>query len=76
MNKKSYLDFIRFIKDRPGHDFRYAIDSSKIKKKLGWQAKTSFDDGIIYTTNWYIENMSWFKENAGKDFEEWIDLNY
>tara|TARA_B100000927_G_C16421600_1_gene451610 strand:+ start:157 stop:1215 length:1059 start_codon:yes stop_codon:yes gene_type:complete len=74
--KKSYLDFIKFIKDRPGHDFRYAIDSSKIKKKLSWHAKTSFKDGISTTTKWYLENMFWFKENAGKDFDKWIDLQY
>ena len=74
--KKSYIDFIKFINDRPGHDFRYAIDSSKIKKKLSWHAKTSFNDGIISTINWYLENMSWFKKNAGKDFDEWIDLQY
>ena len=45
---------IQFVKDRPGHDFRYAIDFSKIKKQLGWTPKTNFDKGIRETINWYI----------------------
>ena len=45
---------VKYIKDRPGHDFRYAIDFSKIKKELGWTPKTHFNNGIIETINWYI----------------------
>lgn len=51
---KSYKDLITFVKDRPGHDQRYAIDASKLKKDLGWQANTSFIDGIAKTIDWYV----------------------
>lgn len=55
----SYKDLIKFVDDRPGHDRRYAIDSSKIKKELNWQAKTKFDIGIRNTIKWYMENLDW-----------------
>jgi len=51
---RSRRELITFVKDRPGHDFRYAIDFSKIKKELGWAPKTHFNNGIIETINWYI----------------------
>ena len=59
--KKSgrYEDQIVFVKDRPGHDRRYAIDASKIKRELGWQPSESFDSGIRKTVNWYLENQKW-----------------
>jgi dTDP-glucose 4,6-dehydratase len=47
---------IKFTKDRPGHDFRYSLDSSKIKKELKWKIKNNFEDGIKKTIEWYIEN--------------------
>ena len=53
---KSYKDLITFVSDRPGHDFRYAIDASKIEKELGWKAKESFESGIRKTINWYLKN--------------------
>ena len=53
----SYKDLIVFVKDRPGHDFRYAIDSSKIKKDLGWHPKTNFNKGIRETINWYMSKI-------------------
>jgi dTDP-glucose 4,6-dehydratase len=52
--KQSYKEQITFVKDRPGHDFRYAIDASKIEKDLGWQAKENFETGIKKTIDWYI----------------------
>ena len=55
----SYKDLINFVNDRPGHDLRYAIDSSKIQKELNWKAKTHFDDGIRNTIKWYIDNVEW-----------------
>ena len=55
----SYKKLIKFVKDRPGHDKRYAIDSSKIQKKLGWYPKFSFENGIRKTVLWYKENISW-----------------
>lgn len=53
----SYKDQIEFVKDRPGHDRRYAIDASKIKKELGWKAKKNFNSGILKTVDWYLNNL-------------------
>ncbi len=50
---------IEFVKDRPGHDFRYALNCEKIKNKLGWQAKTRFEDGLEQTVNWYLKHRTW-----------------
>ena len=52
---------IKFTKDRPGHDARYALNSNKIKKKLNWKKKTKFNDGLNKTVNWYIKNLDYFK---------------
>jgi dTDP-glucose 4,6-dehydratase len=58
-DQKSYRDLIAFVKDRPGHDLRYAIDASKIKKDLGWKPKETFETGIKKTVAWYLENLPW-----------------
>ena len=55
----SHLSLIKYVKDRPGHDQRYAIDSSLIKKELGWIPKTDFNQGILITIKWYLENIDW-----------------
>ncbi|MBO6304256.1 MAG: dTDP-glucose 4,6-dehydratase [Selenomonadaceae bacterium] len=52
---------IEFVKDRKGHDLRYAIDASKIEKELGWKPKTNFDEGIKQTVKWYLDNEDWWK---------------
>jgi len=52
-------DLINYVDDRPGHDFRYSLDSSKIRK-LGWKPKMDFNEGIEETVNWYLENKSWW----------------
>ena len=54
-------DLIEHVEDRKGHDFRYAIDPTKIKEELGWSPKTKFEDGIIKTIDWYLENPEWLK---------------
>jgi len=59
-NFKSFSDLIKFVPDRPGHDFRYAIDSSKLKKELSWNASESFDSGILKTVQWYLDNKNWW----------------
>lgn len=56
---KNYSDLISFVKDRPGHDRRYAIDATKIRKELGWKAKFNFQTGLEKTLNWYLEKKSW-----------------
>jgi dTDP-glucose 4,6-dehydratase len=52
-------DLIEFVKDRLGHDYRYSLNTDKIKNELGWQAKVNFDEGINKTVNWYLDNMNW-----------------
>ena len=59
-------DLIEFVEDRPGHDFRYSLDSSKIRKELGWSQNTDFEAGLTKTVQWYLENKSWW-ENLSKD---------
>ncbi|WP_316507061.1 dTDP-glucose 4,6-dehydratase [Nitrosopumilus sp.] len=58
--EKSY-DMIEYVEDRPGHDKRYSIDSSKIENQIGWKAKYKFDDAIKQTVNWYLQNQSWWE---------------
>ena len=60
-NDKSYKDLIKFVEDRPGHDFRYAIDASKIKNELKWLPKEDFQTGIQKTIDWYLNNKDWYK---------------
>ena len=56
-----YRDLITFVKDRPGHDARYAIDASKIERKLGWVPEESFETGLRKTVQWYLENKQWWE---------------
>ena len=58
---------ISFVKDRPGHDIRYALNSNKIKKELGWKPKTSFSKGIKLTLDWYLKNRAYYKSLSKKD---------
>lgn len=57
----SYSRLINFVKDRPGHDFRYAIDASKIREELGWKPRETFESGIQKTVSWYLDNKSWWQ---------------
>jgi len=58
-NGNSYRDKIKFVADRPGHDFRYAIDAGKIERDLGWKPKETFESGLRKTVDWYLENLDW-----------------
>ena len=60
-NDESYDKLITFVKDRPGHDLRYAIDASKIANELGWKPKETFETGIRKTVEWYLNNMEWYR---------------
>lgn len=62
VNIKHYSDLITFVKDRPGHDVRYAIDASKIYKDLGWKPKETFESGISKTIQWYLDNSWWYQK--------------
>lgn len=61
----AYKDLIEYVTDRPGHDFRYAIDTSKINRELGWQPKETFETGIEKTIDWYLENQQWCETVSG-----------
>ena len=58
-NNTPYASLITFVKDRPGHDLRYAIDASKIKNDLGWTPQETFETGIRKTVEWYLNNLEW-----------------
>lgn len=59
--EKPYEDLIRFVDDRPGHDFRYSVDASKISTALGWAPHVDFEDGLKQTVAWYLENSNWWR---------------
>ena len=75
-NIGEYQSLITYVKDRPGHDMRYAIDSSKIKNELGWAPKETFATGIRKTINWYLENRSWVEGIKTGEYKKWLDENY
>ena len=58
---KKYEELITFVKDRPGHDVRYAIDASKIQRELGWVPQETFESGLRKTVEWYLANESWWR---------------
>jgi dTDP-glucose 4,6-dehydratase len=60
-SRSSHRELISFVPDRPGHDFRYAIDCSKLKTELGWSAQQSFEKGLYATVQWYIDNPAWWR---------------
>ena len=73
---KSYRDLIHFVKDRPGHDRRYAIDCSKIETELGWHPQVSFGEGLRATIQWYIEHPDWVENITSGAYRQWIDQHY
>jgi len=73
---KSYKEQITFVKDRPGHDRRYAIDASKLEKELGWKPAETFESGIRKTVNWYLDNQDWVANVTSGAYKNWINTNY
>ena len=67
---------ISFVKDRPGHDRRYAIDASKIRQELGWTAKQSFATGIRETVKWCLDHLDWVRQVESGEYRHWINKNY
>ena len=67
---------IRHVKDRPGHDFRYAIDSSKIKKELGWSPTVTFEEGLARTIDWYFDNTDWLKNVTSGEYQNYYKSQY
>ena len=72
----SLRDLIRFVPDRPGHDFRYAIDASKVQKELGWKPTESFESGLKKTVQWYLSNVDWIAKVRSGEYREWLKSNY
>lgn len=73
---KPRRELIEFVKDRPGHDWRYAIDCSKIETELGWVPKETFETGLEKTIDWYLENQDWVQGVLSGDYKTWIEKNY
>ncbi|MGB6287573.1 MAG: GDP-mannose 4,6-dehydratase, partial [Xanthobacteraceae bacterium] len=73
---KSYARQISFVKDRPGHDLRYAIDARKIRGELGWTPTESFETGLRKTVKWYLTNQGWVKNVTSGAYHEWISVQY
>lgn len=67
---------ITYVKDRPGHDMRYAIDPTKIRSELGWQPETSFDDGIKQTIRWYLDNRTWWGHILAGEYRNYYERMY
>ncbi len=67
---------IAFVKDRPGHDARYAIDSRKIQRELGWQPQESFETGIRKTVAWYLAHEAWVENVISGEYRHWVQTNY
>lgn len=72
----NYQDLITYVKDRPGHDLRYAIDASKIKKDLGWVPHETFETGLRKTVEWYLANQEWVKHVQSGEYQNWVQNQY
>ncbi|MGB4069526.1 MAG: dTDP-glucose 4,6-dehydratase [Nitrospira sp.] len=73
---RSYKSQITFVKDRPGHDRRYAINASKLERELGWKPQETFETGIKKTIVWYLENQSWVTNVTSGTYRNWIGKQY
>ncbi len=71
-----YSRLITFVKDRPGHDRRYAIDARKIERELGWRPAETFDTGIRKTVRWYLDHRDWVAAVQSGGYRDWVDANY
>ncbi len=72
----SYRDQITFVKDRPGHDRRYAIDARKLERELGWKPAETFESGMRKTVQWYLDNQAWVQDVMSGDYRHWVAKQY
>ena len=70
------MSLVTFVQDRPGHDLRYSIDTSKIKEELGWQPQVDFAEGLQKTIRWYLNNRDWVGSIQSGAYKDWIETNY
>ncbi len=75
-NGQPYASLISYVKDRPGHDRRYAIDASKITRERGWKRTESFDSGLRKTVTWYLDNPDWVAAVTSGEYRKWVEKNY
>lgn len=73
---KSYRELITYVKDRPGHDRRYAIDASKIERELKWRPAETFETGIRKTVEWYLNNVNWVEQVISGEYRQWVKRQY
>ncbi|GAB1577081.1 dTDP-glucose 4,6-dehydratase [Bordetella petrii] len=73
---RSYHELITFVRDRPGHDRRYAIDAGKIQRELGWRPAHDFESGLRATVQWYLDHAQWVADVAGGAYRQWIQTQY
>jgi dTDP-glucose 4,6-dehydratase len=73
---RSYAEQITFVKDRPGHDRRYAIDARKIESELGWRPRETFESGIVKTVRWYLANQAWVRQVTSGEYRDWMATQY
>jgi len=73
---EEYRRLISYVKDRPGHDRRYAIDCSKLKRELGWRQSVDFDEGLRRTVKWYLSNPRWIDRVRSGEYRKWMETNY
>jgi len=71
-----YRKLITFVKDRPGHDRRYAIDCSRIERELGWVPRHDFASGLRETVRWYLSNLEWVRGVRTGEYRSWLERNY
>jgi dTDP-glucose 4,6-dehydratase len=67
---------ISYVKDRPGHDLRYAIDASKLNRELGWKPSVTFEQGLEKTINWYLENQDWLNNITSGEYASYYEKQY
>jgi len=72
----SSLQLIQYVTDRPGHDLRYAIDSSKLMNELGWKPSITFEEGLEKTVDWYLQNEEWVKHVTSGDYQQYYEQQY
>ena len=72
-DRKMYKEQITFVKDRLGHDRRYAIDATKISNELGWRPEETFDTGIRKTVQWYLDNQDWVFNVQSGEYQNWLN---
>jgi len=73
---RDYASLVTFVKDRPGHDRRYAIDASKLRRELRWRPVESFESGMRKTVRWYLDHDAWLAAVTSGEYHKWISLNY